>query len=343
MRAIILALAAAALFGAASPLGKYLLTSFSPFQLAGLLYLGAFLGVAPQAASQTGLRGLFSIPPSSKWKLAVALILGGIFGPIFFLCGLQLASAASVSLWLTLEAAFTAVIAVFLFREHLGRSGWLGVGGAIAAAGALSLSEGTASIEAGFFVALACLCWAIDNNLTSVIDGLPPAGITLIRGLVAGTINLAIGLHLSALHCSVQPVVLALIVGAFCYGLSLTFYIAAAQSLGAARCQMIFASAPFWGVAISTLFLKEALGLQQMAAAAVLICSIAALLRDRHEHAHQHEAVEHVHEHAHDDGHHEHQHQEKPASFRHSHWHKHDATSHAHRHWPDLHHRHHHR
>ncbi len=44
---VLLALAAAALFGAATPVSKLLLGSISPFQLAGLLYWGAAAGVLP--------------------------------------------------------------------------------------------------------------------------------------------------------------------------------------------------------------------------------------------------------------------------------------------------------
>jgi hypothetical protein len=42
-----LALISALLFGASTPASKLLLGSFEPFQLAGLLYLGAALGMAP--------------------------------------------------------------------------------------------------------------------------------------------------------------------------------------------------------------------------------------------------------------------------------------------------------
>ena len=45
--AVLLVVLAAVLFGSASPLSKSLLNGTSPFQLAGLLYLGAALGVAP--------------------------------------------------------------------------------------------------------------------------------------------------------------------------------------------------------------------------------------------------------------------------------------------------------
>ena len=59
-----LALASAVLFGAAAPLSKLLLASIGPQMLAGLLYLGAGLGLAVvhTARADSGFRPLR--PPS---------------------------------------------------------------------------------------------------------------------------------------------------------------------------------------------------------------------------------------------------------------------------------------
>src|SRR5512136_3369747 len=104
------ALLAAALFGAATPASKWLLDALTPFQLAGLLYLGGGIGVLPAAWRDGGLR----LPPRAdrrnRVRLGGAVVVGGVLGPILLLTGLHLASAASVSLWLNLELAATAVL-----------------------------------------------------------------------------------------------------------------------------------------------------------------------------------------------------------------------------------------
>lgn len=51
---VMLALLSAALFGSATPLTKTLLNQLRPFQLAGLLYLGAAIGVLPFAWKTLG-------------------------------------------------------------------------------------------------------------------------------------------------------------------------------------------------------------------------------------------------------------------------------------------------
>ncbi|MBS3779301.1 MAG: EamA family transporter [Desulfovermiculus sp.] len=60
-----------------------------------------------------------------------AILSGGVLGPLALLFGLRLAQASSVSLWLDLELAVTAVLGVVLFRDHLTRVGWAGVASAL--------------------------------------------------------------------------------------------------------------------------------------------------------------------------------------------------------------------
>jgi drug/metabolite transporter (DMT)-like permease len=85
---ILLAFLSAALFGAATPASKGLLVDLSPFQLAGLLYLGAAVGVLPVA----GLRQVWQVPwrtsRINRWRLWGAVLLGGVVGPVLLLAGL---------------------------------------------------------------------------------------------------------------------------------------------------------------------------------------------------------------------------------------------------------------
>ena len=131
------ALLAAALFGAATPASKWLLAELTPLQLAGLLYLGAALGVAPGLVRSRSL----TLPRAgrSRWLLLGAVALGGAVAPVLLLLGLRIASAASVALWLNLELAATAALGALVFRDRLGRTGWLGVALALVASGLLSL------------------------------------------------------------------------------------------------------------------------------------------------------------------------------------------------------------
>jgi drug/metabolite transporter (DMT)-like permease len=335
-----LALAAALLFGAATPLSKVLLRSLSPFELAGLLYLGAALGAIPYLLKEMSSNVVLRMDKVNLGRLSGAIIFGGILGPLLLLVGLHLASAASVSIWLNLELVATALLGWLFFHDQLGRIGWLGAGGILLASLALAVGEKMAGIEAGIIVGLAAICWGFDNHFTALIDGLTPAGSTFWKGLVAGCVNLSIGLILDSSGIPFEMVIYALALGTFAYGLSIMFYIMAAHHLGAVRSQMIFATAPFFGLSLSAIILSEPIGILQAASACAAAISLLAIFRDKHAHLHSHAPQLHEHNHDHDEKHHAHRHTTLSDETRHSHWHEHDAVEHRHRHWPDLHHRH---
>src|SRR5215831_8997281 len=98
---ILAALLAALLFGGATPASKVLLAQLPPFQLAGLLYLGAALAMLPIAARQPRLR-LARVGGDNVRRLLGAVVCGGVAAPVLLLAGLRLASAGEVSLLLNL-------------------------------------------------------------------------------------------------------------------------------------------------------------------------------------------------------------------------------------------------
>lgn len=331
-------LASAVLFGASTPLSKHLLADIGPITLAGLLYLGAAAAVLP--ASLRGGSRERRRQPRHKLYLGAAILFGGVLGPVLLLWGLSAARSGSVSLWLNLEAVATAALAYAFFREHLGWRTHLAVGVTVIAGVLLAAPGAGASIPAALLVAGACLCWGLDNNATALIDGYTPAQSTLIKGVVAGALNLGVGLALEPSALAPGPVLAALAVGGLCYGVSIVLYIAGAQQLGATRAQLLFASGPYVGLVLSWALLGEPATAEQGIAAALMAAGIALLLTGTHDHEHHHAAVVHSHSHRHDDGHHTHVHPGLPAWLRHTHEHHHEPMVHAHPHVPDLHHRH---
>jgi drug/metabolite transporter (DMT)-like permease len=340
VHALAIALSSAILFGASTPCSKLLLVRLEPFQLAGLLYLGAALGMAPVAALELrrGMRA--SIDGVNLARIGGVVLSGGVLGPVLLLAALRVTAASSVSLILNLEAVATALLGVLMFHEHLGGPGWLGVAGSIVASGIVAGFGGWPGSVGGGLAATACLCWGVDNQLTAAIDRITPAQSTLVKGIIAGATNLTIGVARAPLDASPAVVAGALGVGALSYGVSIMLHVRAAHELGATRAQGVFASAPFAGAAIAFAFLGEPIRAAHVAALLLLVPSVAALFWSRHAHLHAHAATEHTHSHRHDDGHHFHEHPGHPPATRHSHRHRHGPLEHAHPHWPDLHHRH---
>jgi drug/metabolite transporter (DMT)-like permease len=137
----VLALLSAALFGASTPLAKALLGDVAPWMLAGLLYLGAGVGLA---AIHSARRTLGIEPPEAPLRrgdvprLAAVVLAGGIVGPVLLMVGLTRTDASSASLLLNLEGLCTLGIAWVVFRENVDLR--IGLGAAAILSGALLLS-----------------------------------------------------------------------------------------------------------------------------------------------------------------------------------------------------------
>lgn len=332
---------AAVLFGASTPAAAALARDVPAVTLAGLLYLGAALAVAPFVVRRPPGRAAVR---EERGPLAVAVVAGGALGPALLVLGLTRIDAASASILLNLELVATVALAATVFREHLGRRVVVGAA-LVAGAGAVLTWQPGASVEVGaLLVAAACACWGVDNGVTARIQQLSPEAVVLAKGVVAGTANVAIGLVVAgAGAATVGAVAGALLVGAFGYGASITLWVKGARDLGAARAQVIFATAPFVGAGLSWLALGEAVRPVQVLAALLAAFGVAVSLDSAHEHPHRHGPVTHDHEHTHPDAHHDHDHPDGAGAFvgRHHHAHEHvDPLVHVHAHVPDLHHHH---
>jgi drug/metabolite transporter (DMT)-like permease len=338
-----LALGSAVLFGAATPLSKLLLTSIGPQMLAGLLYLGAGLGLAVVHTARAALDIAAPEAPLRRrdlpW-LSVIVIFGGILGPLLLMLGLGRTSASSGSLLLNLESLATMGIAWLVFRENVDRRLLLGALAIILGAIALTWEGQGLSLDVGAMMIVgACICWGIDNNLTRKLSSADPVTIAMIKGLAAGTVNMTSGFWLGDALPSAGIGALAALLGFFVIGVSLVLFVLALRHLGTARTGAYFSLAPFIGALIA-LALGEPLTLKLALAALLMGLGLWLHLTERHEHEHFHDAQEHEHRHVHDD-HHQHDH-DGPITEPHSHWHEHKPMRHKHPHYPDLHHRHRH-
>lgn len=341
-------LAAAILFGISPPLAKLLLVESSPLLIAGLLYLGAGLGLrvfellSPRQSGNHPREA--QIRPSDLWLLAGIVLTGGVLGPVFMLIGLRHLSGVLGSLLLNLEAPFTILLAVVLFGEHLGRRETTGALLIFSAAVVLSYhpEEMRADIPGLLAMVAACFSWAIDNNLTQRLSIRDPIVVTRIKTLTAGTCTLSLALIAgqSLPRTSILLSIPAL--GAMSYGVSLVLDIYALRLLGAAREAGYFATAPFMGAVAAVPILGERWGPHEFLATALMASGVFLLLREHHSHAHAHRELVHDHTHMHGD-HHQHVHDEGMLPVEpHAHIHRHLPLIHDHPHVPEVHHRHEH-
>lgn len=188
------ALGAALLFGGSTPFAKQLVGNISPLLLAGFLYLGSGMGLGfVRLIKDRGWNGSGLLKGEWAWLMA-AIAFGGMIAPTLLMVGLSHTSAATSSLLLNLEAVLTAVLAWIFFKESTDRRIILGMLLIVAGGVLLSWPQkiapqnwlGTVSIAG------ACLCWAIDNNLTRKISSSDAFFIAGSKGLVAGVVNISL-------------------------------------------------------------------------------------------------------------------------------------------------------
>ena len=195
---VVAALLAALLFGASAPVAKWLLQEVSPWMLAGLFYLGSGIGLSIYRVV-THAQPVSLQPGEAAW-LAAAVLTGGVAGPVLLLFGLSGMPASDAALLLNAEGVLTALLAWVVFKENFDQR--IALGMLAIASGAVLLSWPGEARFAGALPALAilgaCLCWAIDNNLTRKVALADATWIAAVKGSVAGSVNLLLGLALGA-------------------------------------------------------------------------------------------------------------------------------------------------
>jgi len=342
------ALLAALLFGASAPIAKILLQDISPLLMASFLYLGCGFGLwLFQAINYISNRKLNTEASLTKkdipWLLG-AIIFGGILAPILQMVSLKITPASTASLLLNFEGVATTMIAVLVFKEAMGKKVWIAIFLITSASVLLSWDfSHTWGLSLGAIgIILACFCWGIDNNMTRNISSKNPFTIVTYKGLAAGSFSFVLSLFLSNHLPSISLILLTMLVGFFCYGFSIVLFVYAMRNMGSIRTSALFGSAPFIGVILSFIFLREPLNPMLLISLPFMIAGAFYLFTEDHFHIHVHENLEHTHRHTHTDEHHNHEHEVKDLIYSkyHSHVHSHTVLEHNHSHLPDIHHRH---
>jgi drug/metabolite transporter (DMT)-like permease len=231
-------------------------------------------------------------------------------------------------------------MAWLIFKESVERRIVLGMAFIVLGGMVLSWPAGDSSTggwQGPGLIALACLCWAIDNNLTRKVSANDAVFVASAKGLMAGIFNGMLAL-LIGVSFPERPLLLStMAVGLLGYGFSLVLFVMALRGLGTARTGAYFSTAPFIGAAVSIAMLGDSTNMQFWLAAALMGVGVWLHLTEHHEHEHLHEPLSHAHNHVHDE---HHQHGHPDGQEPHVHWHTHEVLTHKHSHFPDIHHRH---
>lgn len=343
IKAIGFAILAALLYGISAPVSKLLLDKIPPTLMAALLYLGAGMGMLGISLYQ-----LLNKKEKKEAKMTfkeMPYILGmiglDIAAPILLMVGLTLTTSSNASLLNNFEIVATSLIALLIFKETIGKRMWVAIGLITLSSMLLSLTDWSSlSFSVGsVFVVLACIAWGFENNCTRMLSLKDPLQIVIVKGFGSGIGSLIICAVLKEYSFNGLYIAFALLLGFVAYGMSIFLYIKAQRELGAARTSAFYATAPFIGVIISWIVLKEPMTASFMTALALMLLGTYFAVSEDHQHDHVHLNETHEHKHNHEDGHHNHQH-DYAIIGEHSHEHSHEPIKHSHAHLPDLHHRH---
>jgi len=345
IKAIITAILAAALYGICAPVSKLLLAELDATLLASLLYLGAGFGMFAVNIIKKLRKTKQSEAKITKREMPYisAMVILDIAAPVFLMIGLSITTSSNASLLNNFEIVATSLIALFIFKESIGIRMWISIVLITISSIVLTVNNfGELSFSAGsIFVLLACISWGFENNCTRMLSLKDPLQIVVIKGFGSGVGALVISFAVNENSGTFAYIIYALLLGFIAFGLSIYFYISAQRQLGAARTSAYYAAAPFIGVLVSWIFLKEAITPSFLIALLIMLAGTYFAVTEHHKHTHYHEKLTHEHKHSHNDGHHNHVHNQL-FEAEHSHVHTHEALTHKHAHMPDLHHRHRH-
>ena len=259
--AIFMAILAAALYALNSPISKILLENISSTVMAGLLYLGAGIGliIVRYVQNKIGVNNKEKKLTKKDTPYTIAMVLLDIAAPICLMIGLTMTTASNASLLNNFEIVTTSIIALCIFNEKISKRLWSAIT-LVTIASIILTVEDVSSFAFSFgsiFVLLACVCWGFENNCTRKISDKDPLQIVVIKGLGSGLGSLLIAFFLGQHLPEFNYIIYALILGFVAYGLSIFFYIHAQRTLGAAKTSTYYAIAPFIGAALSLIIFKE--------------------------------------------------------------------------------------
>ena len=189
----------------------------------------------------------------------LGMVVLDIAAPIFLMIGLKRTTAANASLLNNFEIVATSLIALFIFKEKIGKRLWIAIG-LITLSSILLSVEDASSFQFSFgslFVLAACVCWGLENNCTRNLSHSDPLEIVVIKGFGSGIGSVIIGLVVGEALPLWSDILKILLLGFVAYGLSIYFYVYAQRDLGAAKTSAYYAVAPFIGVALSFLIFRE--------------------------------------------------------------------------------------
>jgi drug/metabolite transporter (DMT)-like permease len=284
-KAMVMAIAAALLFGLNAPFSKLLLKQVAPELMAALLYIGTGLGMSMLYLA-TSKNERQSREKNLDWKdlpwLAGMIVLD-MAAPILLMLGLSSVSAEATSLLVNFEIVATTLVALIFFKEKVSWRLWLAILLVVIASILLSVQGSLSSLKlsSGALLILgATLCWGFENNITRWLSGKNPIQIVVVKGFGSGFGALLVAVISRQTQGTGLGIVLAMLLGFVAYGLSIYYYIRAQRDLGAAKTSAFYSTAPFFGVLVSFVLFQNLPTVQFWIALGIMVVATGLTAKD---------------------------------------------------------------
>lgn len=258
---IVSGLVAAVSVAVSIPLCKLFMDDASPVMTAGLLNLGAGLGIGLVwlCTSRTARVKMERHLEKKDVPMMAGACAAEICAAIAMVVGLALTSAANASLLQNFETVMTAIIALIVFKELISFRLWIGI--VLITVGSLFLTvqdPGSLTFSPGsLLILLSCTIWGLENNLTKKLAHKNPLEIVFCKGMIAGLVTLLAGFVMGEQFPAPELIVPICIVGVLGYGLNVLFLVISERHLGAAKACTIYGMYPFLAAIISSLMFAE--------------------------------------------------------------------------------------
>lgn len=294
IKGVVFAVLAALFYSINVPISKLLLTYIPETMMASFLYLGAGIGVSFIYLFRFKAESKSDRLVKSDIPYTIGMVVLDILAPIFLMLGINKGTASNASLLGNFEIVATTLIALLIFKEKVSFKLWIGILFILISCSVLSFRDVTTfqfSIGS-LFVLLATLCWGLENNCTKKISNKSTYQIVMIKGLCSGAGSFIISMILKEQIPEFKYIIFSMLLGFVAYGLSIFTYIRAQRYIGASKTSAFYAIAPFIGVGLSFVILKEQINYMYIIALMIMIIGIIFVVLDvllkKHQHSHTH-------------------------------------------------------
>ncbi len=263
---------------------KQLLQNFSPLLFTAIVALSPALVFTPLSIRAKENRHL---KRRGYMILAIMAVVANLIAPYLYFVGVKETTASNAALIANAEMVFTIVIASLFFGERLSRKGVLALSilavGLIAVITNLQFSNSISDFTqpGNLLIVGACLCWGIDNNITSAISQrMNVARIIQLKALISGFGLLGLAIVLQGIHIDNTAVLLGVIAfGLVIFSGSFFLSIETLRRLGAITTTIVFPMNSVFGLFFAFVLLGEIITPIQIASIVLIIFGIYLLTR----------------------------------------------------------------